>query len=305
MLPVSRKRSASTLVIGKAKTGTTALAHLLQLETGAAVCHMEPKGIREILDVVPAGGVFVTKILFEHFKGRQRHLSAILHNELYVEFDKVVFIRRDLRDEMVSRLLFLSKIVANADHPESSWKDWHRALRQKEEDPSSLSFHALCDRFQSCFGPNAWRDITGVHTDTEVRFNAFVTDAIERDHVVFAYEDMIDHEFGALEEYMGWPFTNSLEDIELGRFDYTKRSADYGAWREMFLESDCEEIREILSEKGLDSFDDWTLQAAPELDRRHYSDYVARMSGLPPAVFGLRRSWKTDGRARKWQLLRR
>lgn len=273
------------LVIGKAKTGTTALAHLLQIQTGASLLHMEPKGIKDYLGALPDSGNYITKIIFEHFRRRYRHLNAIIHNELYAKYDKVVFIRRDIRDEMVSRLLYLSKVISHDTHSDEAWRAWIDALRRKEQAPGSISFRQLCETFQSIFGPNAWRDITNLHTDTELEFNSFISGSVRRDFTIIQYEDMIDHRYGALEEYFGQAFSVNLNDIELGQFAYTRRSGKAGGWRSFFLPQDVEDIRSILERKGLNRFDDWTLDSDPQLNPADLSNYVLRMSNRPEEIF--------------------
>lgn len=268
------------LVIGKAKTGTTALARLLQTETMAPVLHMEPKGIRDILGTLDNGQSYVTKIIFEHFRGRYRHLNAIIHNELYAQYDKVVFIKRDLRDEMLSRLLYLSKVLAGANHSKDKWQRWIEALQDKEHDPSSISFKELCLLFQEIFAANAWRDITGLHTQTEREFLNFMGNSVKRDHYILKYEDMIDNQFDELSEYLGFPVTHSTADIEMGPWSYTKRSAGYGGWRRFFLESDIEEIRDILKRRKLDDFEDWDLEPVSSLPASDFSEYVARQLNM-------------------------
>ena len=294
----TKRRAINCLVIGKAKTGTTALSHLIQLETDAAVLQMEPKGIKEILASLPEERNHLTKVLFEHFRNRFRHLNAIIHNELYVHYHKVVFIRRDLRDEMVSRLLYLAKVVSFAEHGEAAWRTWYDAWRQKEADPQSLSFRDLCGIFERAFGPNAWRDITKVHTGTELQFRNFLKSTVKRDHVVIDYEDMVDRKFEKLSEYFGWEFSSQLEDVELGDYAYTRRSESYGAWKDVFLEADIAEIRQILADNRIGDFEDWNLNPAPELNPAHYSQYIAGVSGQPLSVFGLRRL--RNGGSRWW-----
>lgn len=273
------------LVIGKAKTGTTALAHLLQSELDAKILHMEPKGIKDYLPAIPEDGGYVTKIIFEHFRGRFRHLNAIVHNELYAHYHKVVFIRRDIRDEMLSRLLYLAKIISSADHSDEAWRQWVDALREKESNPGAVSFHQLCDTFQSIFGANAWRDITNLHTDTERDFNAFISNSVKRDFLVVSYEDLVDNRVDTLSEYIGFPLSGGFSNVELGKYAYTRRSGKHGGWRSFFVPQDVEEIRTTLERKGLNRFEDWELDANPQLAPEDLSEYVIRMSNRPDRIF--------------------
>lgn len=278
-------KKLNCLVIGKAKTGTTALATLLKEEVATPVLHMEPKGIVDILGEVPAHPGFVTKIIFEHFRGRYRHLNAIVHNELYVRYDRVVFIRRDIRDEMVSRLLYLSKVLSAKTHTDKSWWAWINVLREKEAAPTSMGFQDVCVRFKEIFGVDAWSDITGTHTNTEREFRSFYSNAVTRDHFIIDYEDLVDDKLDGLANYLEFPISHSTKDLNLGNYAYTKRSGRYGAWRSFFTSDDVETIGSILNDKGFNSFSDWTLDPNPQLDPSEYSDYVRKLRGLPsPAV---------------------
>lgn len=274
-------KNINTLVIGKAKTGTTALSTLIKEETGAQSYILEPKGI---LDILRHPGYSeeksnVTKIIFEHFDTRMRHLNAIIHNQLYVQYDKVVFIRRDIRDEMLSRLLYLSKAMAAKNFPKSTWEEWRDVLRKKEENPQSLSFREVCQAFGKIFQGNAWRDVVDVHSHSDRLFRDFIKTAVARKYGLINYEDMIDNKFDDLEEYMGFRFTKNTSDIALGDYQYTKRSAAYGGWKHFFLDSDVSLIRPILKAKQIDVYDDWVVEPTHKLEPKHFSEYVWKLSG--------------------------
>ena len=273
----------NTLVIGKAKTGTTALAMLMKRETGAKTLHMEPKGILDFVSDIPEQNNYVTKIIFEHFRGRYRHLNAIIHNELYAHYNRVVLIKRDFRDEMLSRLMYLSKVLSNKNHPAERWYAWIDVLRAKEADPQSLSFRTVCDRFNEIFNVNAWHDLTQTHTESEREYRHFIASSLRRPHHVVSYENMMDNKLGGLEAYLDFKLQSSTSEVELGQYSYTKRSGSYGGWRQFFIESDVEEIRQLLNNRGLNTYRDWNLNPVTSLNPQDYSEYVRRMCGLADA----------------------
>ena len=241
---------------------------------------MEPKGIADILKARPRNAPFTTKIIFEHYAGKLRQIDALIHNELDIEFNKLVFIQRDIRDEMVSRLIYLSKaMITNGLPPEVS-KKWIDIIEIKERDPSSLSFFDVAEKFNEIFNANAWQDIVLRHSNTALLFDNFITQRVQRDHITVQYEDIIDGSLDTLSNYFGLTFDNDVAGVDLGNFAYTKRTASYGRWREFFLPSDVDRIRPILQAKGLDRYDNWDLTPVSALNPSEFSLYIKRLCNL-------------------------
>lgn len=268
------------LVVGKAKTGTTALVSLVK---GALEpCHlvMEPKSV---LDFGPASqtetGNEAIKILYEHYRGRLRHLDAIVHAEFGFPVDKVVFIARDVRDEMVSKLLYHAK-VARDDKVVTDptvFAEWVGVLEQKEHDPTALSFHDLCLRFHELFGVDMWARITNM--DEKVWYERYIAEGVDRDRIVVRYEDMVVGNNDALAEYLGVPLTSDMSSVDLGQYGHTIRSGKSGNWRSVFTPADVDVLRPMLREALPGPlYDDWELDPEPRLDPDEYSGYVRRIS---------------------------
>src|SRR5262249_11930428 len=129
------------LVIGKAKTGTTALTYIIKEACSAQAVLFEPKSISTILDNIhhTKGGNALIKVIFEHFDGKYNELNALINGDLEFSIEKVIFIFRDVRDQMISKLLYLSKEFRH-NYPETAWRQWITTLKQKERNPTSLSF---------------------------------------------------------------------------------------------------------------------------------------------------------------------
>src|SRR3546814_4959959 len=79
---ISSEAVVRVLVIGKAKTGTTALVHLIKHAIEPFGLVMEPKSILEFgCERLENNGNEAIKIIYEHFIDQQRHLNSIVHGE--------------------------------------------------------------------------------------------------------------------------------------------------------------------------------------------------------------------------------
>jgi hypothetical protein len=85
--------------------------------------------------------------------------------------------------------------------------------------------------------------------------------------------------FGDLENYIGRNVKDYCEFLNLGKFEYTRRTASYGNWRVFFTVKDVEILRPVIM-RNLDDpyYSDWDLSKASSLDSRHYSRYVEKMA---------------------------
>lgn len=270
------------LVIGKAKTGTTALVHLIKHAMAPCGLVMEPKSILEFgRESQEKSGNEAIKIIYEHFIDRQRHLNAIVHGEFGFPVDKVVFITRDVRDEMISRLMYFAKPMRNQglpkDSPEEKWAQWIELLEEKEQKPQEISFKCLCDRFKAIFDVDVWSNITRMQEN--VRYENFRNKAVARHKIVVAYEDMITGQMDELESYLGVTLPSDMSSVNLGSFGYTKRSGTAGNWRTFFTEEDVEILRPHIGAKLDDArYQDWALNPQSGLNPDDYSRYVARLA---------------------------
>lgn len=272
------------LVVGKAKTGTTALVSLVRQSLGECDLVMEPQSVLAFAAQSRARtGNEAIKILWEHFRGRRRHLDALVHGEFGFPVDKVVFISRDSRDEMVSKLLYHAKIARDdkltPEPREQVTARWVEALAAKEHDPASISFRGLCRIFESLYGIDIWARLTDI-TDKRA-FETYIHDGVDRDRYVLAYEDMVADRTGGLADYLGVPVTVPTAEVDLGRFGYTRRSGRASNWRRFFTAEDVEILRPLLSQMlPGERYLDWDLDADPHLDPAEVSQYVARIAAV-------------------------
>lgn len=266
------------LVIGKAKTGTTVMASLIQDALHTAQLVMEPKSVIAFHASSMVSNDQVIKIIFEHFDKRYRHLNAIVHAEFGFPIDKVVFTMRDFRDEMISRLLYFSKSLRGPAATPAAWASWVERLKQKEESPSTISFWDLCEDFLRIFGVDVWANITSTCLRYSVQYEGFVKNSVTRDKFVIQYEEMIEGKMQGLSAYLGMPIGRA-EDVDLRKFAYTKRSSSHGAWRSFLTDDDVVRLRPTIAAALKDkAYEDWDLTPVAWLDPAHYSQYVERMT---------------------------
>lgn len=272
------------LVVGKAKTGTTALVSLVRAALDPCHLVMEPQSV---LDFGAASrdqqGNEAIKVLWEHYAGRRRHLDALVHGELGFPVDRVVFISRDVRDEMISKLLYHAKIARDdglVPEPRTEVMGrWVEALQAKEDAPADISFRQLCRTFESLFGIDLWSRVTDMAGKRA--FEDYIHHGTTRDRLVLPYEDMVAGRTEALADYLGVPVAPDVAEVDLGQFGHTRRSGSAENWRSFLTEEDVEILRplvtQMLPEGG---YDDWALAPDPYLDPAQWSGYVARVAAI-------------------------
>lgn len=271
------------LVVGLAKTGTTALMSLIR--QGLENCNlvMEP---HSVLNFGPRSlkqdGNEVIKVVYEHWQQKTRHLDAIVHAEFGFPVDRVVFITRDVRDQMVSKLLYHAKIAHAAgvfDGPAGKAKlaRWVSALEEKERDPSAVSFADLCHQFKGIVNADIWTAVTNI--EAVAKYQQYIATGLTRDHHVLTYEKMILDQTADLAGYLGFALPGNLDAVELRGFDYTKRTARSGNWRTWFTEQDVATLRPMVREWLKDDiYDDWELTPDAVLNPEECSRYVFRIA---------------------------
>ncbi len=259
------------LVVGKAKTGTTFLSKSIQHSLLDANYFLEPKTVDFFeVDLAAYCGNNVVKIIFEHWSGRGRLRNALIHNELNTKFDRVVATQRDLRDEIISRLLyFVVPLNERGKLQERDVKRWIEVLQRKEQAPLEMSFGELVGQFDEIFGTNFDRHIQQLVTQDE-DYRMFLSRSPKRIFVQ-CYEQLLAGEIASLSEHLG--FEVRL-DGGVGSLEKTRRSQAHNNWKHLFLKEDVARFREVLPD-----YEDWELAEA-SLDPDHYSGYVSRVTGI-------------------------
>jgi hypothetical protein len=260
------------LVIGPAKTGTTVISKAIQHSLKSAQYHLEPKSIIffEQGNHVDASNPQVVKIIFEHWNAMPRMRNALIHNEAKMKFRKVVAIKRDPRDELISRLLYIIYPYTQANGYDNKFvSKWIELWADKERNPKSLSIYKMIEVFNKLSGMNFLGFL-----NRKVDYSRFLTSNKKRLFTI-SYEDFMRGKLRELEDYCGFFLVLDRGVDELTR---TARSCSYNNWKKYFTDQDVDIFKKILGEltEGM-GYTDWQLEDVDALDPKHCSEYLCRL----------------------------
>lgn len=267
----------NVLVMGKAKTGTTVISKTIQKSLpGEVEYHLEPQKTEFFASakLLQRDCSHVIKIIYEHWEQRPNLRNAIVCGETGVVFEKVVFIVRDLRDELISRLLYWARPHSrNSILKDQQIEQWITLLKAKEIKPKDISLLDLFQEFGKIFQVNHESMINNmIHLSAS--YQDFIG-KITRPYVLVRYEDFLSGKTKGLEEYLGLELS---EDRGVGKFEYTRRSSSFNNWKQFYTQADIEYLRPrmepVLEQQG---YTDWELQPVDSLDEDLFSNYVQRI----------------------------
>lgn len=262
------------LVLGLAKSGTTALAYKLRDALGASTpLHFEPGKTTGAEDtalhagLVAGGDTMVTKNLV--FPTGETRWDDIFANA--DRYDRAVWIVRDPRDIIISN--FFYHWFGGHHAASSRYAEALARTRRKQQAPSSIAFVDLVagtmtdNREQLAAWQRSWYGILG---DAAPRI---------REHLhVLRYEDFVDQRLAALSDYLDIPLAG---DVTVpGEHQRVVRTRGYDNWRRWFTEDDVDFFRPILADflatMGYDA-DDWRLQPVDHLPESEGSAYMEKL----------------------------
>jgi hypothetical protein len=142
------------VIVGLAKTGTTAVAMTLRNTLRISGFCMEPQDLATI--AAETSDRLIVKVLFDHWVGRARQLRDFLCDASNGPAPTTIIVVRDPRDEAISRLHYLAynyfSTRPTTDEDRAAWVD---IFRQKEAAPQRVGLIAMqqqiIDRFGSGF----------------------------------------------------------------------------------------------------------------------------------------------------------
>jgi hypothetical protein len=248
------------LILGMPKTGTTALYSKIRNSfKGDINCIFEPKQYDE-----NDSENVLAKVLFSD---RETDYNSFL------EFDKKIIIVRDLRDWIISSLLYGFSYGKKCFRNETLVLDILRLLRQKEIDPNSVSLLKIFNSVK--FGPDTNFEINA-HNPLGLlnRFIGFHNS--NEDFFLIKYEDFVDGRLNGLEEYLGFRLDGSSEvGPTLNRVVRTK---GYGNWKDWFTQEDINYFRPIFTPfmERYSYGGDWRVNVDKRINPEHCSLYALR-----------------------------
>ena len=265
------------LIIGKAKTGTTVISKTIQKSiAGPTQYYLEPQkiGFFEQEHFAQSDCSHVVKIIFEHWSNTPRMRNAIIHNEAVLKFDKVICIVRDLRDEIISRLMYLIySYKENYDLNPEQTAAWIKILEEKEKSPKSIAFIELFQEFEEIFQVSFKGELNHSIIQSKIYYD-FIQGPAQNSYLI-KYEDFVADKLQPLEDYLGFPVSH---DRTVDNLERTRRSATFNNWKTVFTPKDIEFLKPKLS-LILEKFGylDWELEESDKLESEHYSGYVNRL----------------------------
>jgi Sulfotransferase domain len=140
------------IIVGLAKTGTTAVAMTLRNTLRVSDFCMEPNDSATIEQFEVCERV-VIKIIFDHWRTRVDALHAVLRGGPGSCTPTVIAIVRDPRDEAVSRLHYMAYdyFSTRATTPDDR-AEWIEIFRNKEATPDSISLLEMEQQLKTRFG---------------------------------------------------------------------------------------------------------------------------------------------------------
>ncbi len=260
------------LILGTGKTGTTAMVY--KVAGGLPNCHAFSGGRpgKNIGDYENA----VYKHTYEERKGKSFELFK---NHLKTEhYDRKIWMARDPRDAAVSRMLYR----------------WHRGyagkkeqyqahldlVLKKEKNPRSIPFYEIC-RYT---GHEDWpRTAEQVVEEEQHRYDQMLkfVNILDKDWFFFTFENMLDNNVAALNDYLGFEIQNDAEvPSSSGKAKVIRKKAS-GDWRHWFTEADIALFKPAFTPymefNGYDC-SDWSLDPTPVIEPQFSSVY---MQSLP------------------------
>ena len=250
------------VVFGLGKTGTTALYFKLKEAMAADThCVFEPRGF-----VPPPGSTH--NILAKVLIGYNRDVDP----SGFLTFDKTLFLTRDPRDTLVSRVLYDIYNEPTICGDEAQVDVFVNLLRRKEADPAGTPLREIIDLFdrmaKRAVLPRCTRD-AGVALD------------FQRQHgnlFGYRYEDLVRADYAAIEPYLGFTVNRETATVP-AEFARVVRTKQAGNWRHWLTAADVDFFRPwfspYLDHNGYS--DDWLLAPEPHIPRGYCSGYVMRL----------------------------
>jgi hypothetical protein len=251
------ERPARILLLGIGKSGTTALMTALS-QSLALPYVMEPKNLNNL----DYGSSFIVKKLVDTFS--EPEIDCLPN------FDRIVFVVRDPRDALVSRILYQPyKLPAFAD--DGAVRRYISILERKIEAPDSVPLIGIINELREISGYRTLKTVTIIQNKFMHIYNLFQHNAL-----LIHYEDFIDGKIGALESYVGSNIIGSVQVED--KFQRVVRSRGYGDWKNWFTSKD----KKFLDDKFKDFYIKFgyapeETKSAPTIDRDLSINYIVKV----------------------------
>jgi hypothetical protein len=255
-------------ILGHGKSGTTVF--LYKVAGGLPDCQAFAGG-----DPGKHLGNYQNAVYKHTYKERKgRSFENYLNHVSEVGYDRMIWMARDPRDVAISEMLY--RWHKGYRGQKKQYQAYLELIQRKEQNPASVPFHEIC-RY---IGQDNWPMTTEEVLDREIfryqRMHDFVKN-LTSEWLVFRYEDMIDKNVGALNNYLGFEIKDDAEIPQTTKKSKVARKKAYGDWRQWFTEEDVELYKPVYSPYmdtiGCD-INDWALTPEPVISPEFSSLYV-------------------------------
>jgi hypothetical protein len=251
------------LVLGQGKSGTTAIARALELGAGLPVqVFFEPRSLASVTATASSSSI-VVKMLIDHWAaGDQTHIDW---------FDRRVFIARDPRDVVISRLLYRVYDMQFIHDPQK-FEEFLAALRAKEQSPSEHTVKSLFDLLAKLESSRS--ELTHLIHVHKKAVNIWRT-VMDAAHLL-RYEDFVDDRTEVLSAYVGF-HVDSQVDVD-PNWRRVSRTKSHGNWKHWFTPVDDDLARTTFADYlNTFGYDDWEKPPIQSIDPEQSSKYVERV----------------------------
>lgn len=279
------------LVVGRAKTGTTAISKALQNSLNNSAYHFEPQS----LDFFNRGSHLssdkpqVIKVIYENLGQEYNFCEKIVRNETNTCLEKTIAIVRDPRDEFLSRLLYsVYPHMMSGLYRRSDFDSFVSLIKRKESSPKSVSFFDLVDELNGITGKNLLFSFKKSYLDYVSFLNR------NKNHFFrYKYEDFIRNDAVALSRYLGFSLSANRS---VGKYKRVKRSSSFDNWKSYCLDTDLvilkKELGDIIESLG---YTDWILCRNPKMLASEGSVYVRKLireAGIKSSIIRMSKTRK-------------
>jgi len=258
-------------ILGRGKSGTTAL--LFKMAGGLPNCQAFSGGHPG------THGTDYENAIYKHTYSERKGKTFDVYEQHVAgeNYDRKIWMARDPRDSAVSRMLY-------------RWHKGHKGsgkqyrahlelVRKKEKDPRSVPFHTLLSYIRRNGWPLPKEEVVENERVRYQRMRDYVA-SLGNEWFIFKYEDMIDKNYEALQEYLGFEIKDEAAIPESTGKAKVARKKAYGDWRHWYTEEDVELFKPAylpyMETIGYDC-DDWTIDPNPVIEPEFSSLYMEEL----------------------------
>jgi len=259
------------LIVGLAKTGTTALFYYVKSLFDTSETLFEHGSDKSLIDsnfhnIENIEDNVVSKSLFYQQTFKKKSLNSIAD-----KYDKRILIIRDPRDVLISIFFY----VWNKQHSPDKEKFYEalELVKKKEANPDSVSFKELMETVP-CQDKNLLEQYENLYLQMK---------ELDENWFIFKYKDLVDKNFTELNNYLSIEVPLHKKEINVSSaHSRVVRTKSYNNWKNWFTKTDCEYYKglfnPILDQFGFDSTD-WNIIENSKLSPETGSQYMLKIFG--------------------------